>query len=480
MMRHDAVLCLATVLVFGGCSLFGQQKAWEKPPPPLREAPVVKTEALHRGSLDNGATVLALEDHRLPRVVVGATFRRGAGAVAPDRAGLAPYTASLMERGAGDRKALALARAVDEIGGSMSVATGWDSTSVTLSGLSRDLDRLIEILADLVLRPRLDAAEAEKVRSEQLAQLGQARDDPGTLVSWAAARTLYPDHRYGRPLVGTPDTVSRLDASAARDFHRRVFVPENAILFASGDISSEDWQRRMNEAFGAWKSGRLLAEAPAPPAPTPAKQEIVLIDRPDLGQARIIVAHGGIARLSPDRLIAILVNSVLGGSGFSSRLMARVRADEGLTYSVSSGFAMRRRPGPFVVSTFTRVPETRRVVELLQAGIESMKTDPPDATELGVVKSYVLGRFALNLETSEAVMASLVALDVYGLPEDSLDTYRGRVRAIDTADTARVARELLFPNTSAIVVVGPAEALRSQFEDLGTVRVVDPEAQTGG
>ena len=471
--RRLAVLILLTA-GFLGCTLPGTRKAWEMPPPAVREAPVVEAGSLHRSVLANGARVLVLEDHRLPRVVIGVTVRRGAGAVPAESAGLAVYTASLMERGAGDRDALALAQAVDEIGASMGVSAGWDSSSVMLSGLSRDLDRLVEILSDLVLRPHLAAREAQRVRSEQLAQLASAQDDPGTVAGWAAAKVLYPDHRYGEPLSGTVESVSRLDAASARKFHSAVFVPENAILFASGDVRSEDWQKRVGKAFDAWRPGSELSETPAPPKPTPADREIVIVNRPELGQARIIVAHGGIARTSPDRLAAILVNNVLGGSGFSSRLMARVRSDEGLTYSVSSGFAMRRRAGPFRVSTFTRVPEARRVVDLLVLGIESMRTDPPDDKELAGVKSYVLGRFALNLETSSAVMNSLVALDIYGLPEDSLDTYRARVRAVDSADTARVARELLFPDASAIVLVGPSEELVPQFESLGSVRVVEP------
>ncbi|MFP8873330.1 MAG: pitrilysin family protein, partial [Myxococcota bacterium] len=274
MSRLGTLRLALLALAFVGCINPGPRKAWEKPPPPAHEAAVVESGAFHRSTLANGVRVLALEDPRLPRVVVGATFRRGAGAVPPARSGLAVYTASLMERGAGDRDALALAQAVDEIGAAMSVTTGWDSTSVTLSGLSRDLDRLVEVLTDLVLRPRLDAGEALRVRAEQLARLGQARDDPGTVVGWAAGQTLYPDHRYGRPLSGTPETVSRLDSAAARDFHARVFVPGNAILFASGDIRAADWQRRVSAAFEGWRPGSEPVEAPVPPAPTPDRKSV--------------------------------------------------------------------------------------------------------------------------------------------------------------------------------------------------------------
>ena len=169
-----------------------------------------------------------------------------------------------------------------------------------------------------------------------------------------------------------------------------------------------------------------------------------------------------------------MLNGVLGGSGFSSRLMRVVRSDAGLTYSIGSGFSLRREPGPFGVSTFTRVAEVRRVVDLVLAEIERARSEPPSEEELARERTHSIGSFSLGLETSGAVLASLVDLDLYGLPEDSLDTFRGRVREVTVEDTARLARELLHPERAAIVVVGPAEVLREQLEDLGAIEVVLP------
>jgi zinc protease len=151
-----------------------------------------------------------------------------------------------------------------------------------------------------------------------------------------------------------------------------------------------------------------------------------------------------------------------------------VRADEGLTYSISSHFAMRRHPGPFLVSTFTRVPEVRRVVDLVLFELSRVRSDPPSSEEVVNAQSQTVGNFSLGLETSSAVASSLVDLDVYGLPEDSLDTFRGRIRALTADDTARAARDLVHPERVAILVVGPAEAIVPQLEDLGAVEVIQP------
>lgn len=461
----------AAALVIASCAA---PPAWKLPPSPPKDSPIVPADRFSRSELANGLRLLVLEDHRLPRVTLALTARRGAAMVDLDRAGLAVFTADVMARGAGDRDALALAETVDALGASLSVSAEWDSTDVQISGLSRDLDALMEILADVALRPRFAAEEAEKARAETLAQLERARDDPATLVSWYTARALFPGHRFGLPLSGTPDTVARLDAAAAREFHARVFIPNDCIFSAAGDVDVADLRERVERAFGAQEAGVLPSAGEPIPAEAPKQRTLTIVDRPDLAQARIILAHEGISRTDPDRIPAALMNSVLGGSGFSSRLMSRVRADAGLTYGVGSGFALRRERSLFQISTFTRVAEVRAVIDLLLSELERMRAEPPDESELTDAQTLSAGGFALTLETSDAMISGLVGLDLYDLPLDSLDTYRGRVRAVTTADTAREARRLLHPERVAIVLVGPAEALRSQVEDLGPVEIVTP------
>ena len=155
--------------------------------------------------------------------------------------------------------------------------------------------------------------------------------------------------------------------------------------------------------------------------------------------------------------------------------MQSIRSEAGLTYGVGSGFSLRRRPGPFVVSTFTRVPEVRRVVDLILEELVAIRTTRPvGEEELAKFVRYNVGRFGLSLETSEAVLSAIVDLDVYGLPADSLDTYRSRLRAITVEDLARTAERRLHPERAAIVVLGPAEDIVPQLEGLGPVEVREP------
>lgn len=472
-----ALVCL---LLLVGCagpvtSPFTPAPAWERPPPPPAEGPIVAPEALHRATLANGLEILVLEDDRLPRIALGLELRRGAGSVPPAQAGIAAIASEVMQRGAGDRDVLELARVVEDAGASLSVSAGWDTTGIALSGLAADRRLLMEILEDVALRPRFEPSEFDKALAEHQAGLVAAQDDPATLVRWHALRALYAGHRYGLPLAGTPETVAALDVEAARAYWRDRFVPANAIFWAVGDVDPEDLIAEVRRRFGSLPEAPVPPGTPPPPDPTPTARRVVVVDKPELGQARIMLLHDGIARTDPIRIPAALMNDALGGSGFSSRLMVRVRSDEGLTYGVGSGFALRGQPGPFSIATFTRVEKTREVVDLLLEEMHAIRGERRvTEDELARFVRYNVGRFGLSLETSEAVLASLVDLSVHGLPEDSLDTYRARVRGMTLEEVRETAESLLHPDRVAIVVLGPADRIVPQLQGLGEVEVWQP------
>jgi zinc protease len=468
------VLAAGALALGSACASFGPPSAWEQPPPSPPTGPIVDAARLHRSELANGLRLLVFEDPRLPQLALGLAVRRGAASEPLERAGLATFTAELLTRGAGERDALGVAKVVDDLGASFDASADFDSLTVAVAGLSRDADALFDVLADAVRRPRFEAAEAGKVRKELLAVLEQQKDNPGILARQALARVLYDGHRFGAPLPGTPAAVAKLDAAAAAAFHREVFVPGNAIFFATGDVRAADVRARVEAAFGDWPAGPIPALPPPPPSPTPPARRVVVVDRGDLVQAQIVLGHEGIARSDPDRIPVLLLNDVLGGAGFTSRLMARVRAEAGLTYGVYSSFALRRAPGPVAVVTSTRVAEVRRTVDLVLGELERTAREPIAESELVSAQRLAAGGFALSLETASDVTEALVDVDVQGLPPDTVDTYRARVMAVTLPDAQRVARERLHPERAAIVVVGPARELAPALAGLGPVEVQQP------
>jgi zinc protease len=458
-----------------GCGLFSLRPAWEESPPPPIENAIVSSDDLHRATLPNGLELIVLEDTHLPVITLGITLRRGAGSVDPSLAGVAEIATEVMQRGAGERDALALAKVVEDVGASLSVFSNWDTTGISISGLSEDWALLFEIVEEVALRPRFDEIEFAKAKAGQQAAIVAAQDDPATLIRWHALRTIFDGHRYGRPQSGTTKTIAGIDVEEARAYWVDRLVPSNAIFWAVGDVSAADLMASARRAFGDLPDLPVIANTPAPPSRTPEARRIVVVDKPDLLQARIILAHEGIARAEPTRIAVDIMNDVLGGSGFSSRLMKKVRSDEGLTYGVSSGFSLRSQPGPFAISTFTRVPKVRRVVDLLLEEMAAIRGERPiQPEEVEKFISYNVGRFGLSLETSDEVLSALVDLDVHDLPRDSLNTYRSRLRAVTLEDANRAAKLRLDPDRAAIVVLGPAEQLVPALEGLGEVEVYQP------
>ena len=471
---------IATLVALGaalglGCAMFAQKPAWELPAPLAADRPIAREGALTRAQLPNGLLVLVHEDRRLPRVSIALAVPRGAAIEAPADAGTVSFMAELLERGAGKRDALAFAETVDALGATFSASADWDTVDLGIAGLSRDFDALLDLFADAALRPRFDAREAQRARAALLAALARAKDDPATLAAWQATRALYGAHRFALPVAGTEETAARLDAKRARAYHEKLFVPNGAIASVTGDVDAAAVIAALTARFGSWPAGAVVDPGPPPPEQAPAQRTIVVVDRPDLAQARIVVGHEGISRTADDRIAVSIFNLIIGGSGFSSRLMGALRGnEEGLTYGVSSAYSLRRAPGPYFASTFTRVEKARRALDVLLAELERARSDPPGEQELSWARTLATGSFAMGLETSDAVTAALVDLDVYGLPEDSLDTYRTRVRAVTPADMAAVARAHLHPERVAIVLVGPAKAIVPQLEGLGPVQVVQP------
>jgi len=233
-------------------------------------------------------------------------------------------------------------------------------------------------------------------------------------------------------------------------------------------VDAEAIAQEVETLFGGLADGPVIPNTEPVPERTPLARRIIVVDKPELGQARIILGHEGISRTEPLRIPIDLMNDALGGSGFSSRLMKRVRSDEGLTYGVGSGYSLRSVAGPFSVSTFTRVEKVREVVDLLLEEMNAIRGDRP-VTQDEVTKfiSYNVGRFGLSLETSASVLGSLVDLDVHALPNDSLDTYRSRLRKVTLEDVRAVTQSHLHPDRAAIILLGPASELVPQMEGLG-------------
>lgn len=408
-----------------------------------------------RRTLANGAVLLVSEQRALPMVDVEILLDAGSRRDPDGREGLASLTADLLNEGTARHDASSLAEAVDGLGASLTTGAAVDSASVDLRVLRKDLERGLELLAEVLLQPTFPAAELERRREAVLAGMRAAEDNPGLLGYRAFLGLVYGGEPYGHLTEGTPEAVRAITRDDVRAFYARHYGPGRAIVTVVGDIGADEAVALLNEALGGWQAGADAApfaypeEADAAPA--------VRVIRKPLSQTNIVLGHRGIARDDPDYYAVEVMNYILGGGGFGSRLLDRVRTEHGLAYAVSSGFATPKFPGSFRVSMQTKRESTREALRLTCAELLRIRSEPVDDDELEGAKLYLTGNFPLQLDSNRKIAAFLGSIEFFGLGDDYARRYVERIAAVTKDDVQRAAREHLHPERLHLVLVGDVD-----------------------
>jgi zinc protease len=435
---------------------------------------------IHRETLPNGVEVRVAEAHDFPVASFGVVLRAGCAHEDEAHAGVAVLAGDLLETGAAGRTGMQIAEALESLGVVQEASTSWDSTYVGFGALRSRVEPAAELLGDLVLHPDFPAGEVERLRGERLAAIAQRRASPGGLASEAVLRFIYaPGSPFTRPLGGTPHTVEGITRPELVAFHAARYTPQGAVVVAAGDVTPAEAVELAKRRFGGWAGA--TSPTPAPDAsPYPSPPGIVLVDRPGSVQSEIRAGHVGISHADADYFPVLVMNQILGGA-FSSRLNLNLRETHGYTYGVSSSFAARRAPGPFLISTAVQSEVTAPAIREILHEVRGMRDAPPRREEIDDARSYLAGVFPLRLETVTGIASRLVELVVHDLPDDYFDQYRDRVLAVSGEDVLRAAREHLRPEEMAVLVVGDAAQLREPLEALGAgeVRVVEASAVDG-
>lgn len=429
---------------------------------------------VHRRRLPNGLQLIVAENHAFPIATVDLIFPSGGLAEPEDRGGTASLTAGVLDAGAGNRDAAALAEAVDALGLALESGISWDSTLSGFTALTSRLEAGMEILADLALRPAFPLREVERIRDERLAGLAQRRADPGAVADELVNRYCFPEgHPFGRRLGGGEQALRSLTRVDVETFHAAHYVPQGAWLAAAGDLDVDAFAALAERWFGDWQGAPPAGRAPGATHRFD-RTTILLVDRPGSVQSEVRVGHLGISRTAEDYFPVTVMNAILGGV-FSSRLNLNLRERLGYTYGASSTFGMRKLPGTFTAGGAMQSEHTAHAVSEILRDMRQMQDEPVARAELEDARSYLAGIFPLQMQTTDGLASRLSTLVVYGLPDDYFDTYRDRLLAVTEDEVREAARRRLMPDRAAVVVVGDASQLRGPLEALGMpVELVDP------
>lgn len=401
---------------------------------------------------DNGARVLFVEAHEIPLVEVQVTFAAGA---ARDGAhpGIAQLVSDLLMSGTKSRDADALAAALEREGAEVSTGAARDMGWVEFRSLSEPehLEPVVETVADLLAHPAFPQGEVERLKARQRTQLEDQEQRPRALAERAFWRAVYARHPYGHPQLGTLESLATIGRDEVRGFHRRYYVARNANIAVVGDLDRAQAERLAERLAASLRTGE-----PAPPLPAvPRVDEDTTIARAfPSTQAHVTLGHTGIARGHPQWPALYVANHILGGGGFTSRLMSEVREKRGLVYGIYSHFSPMAVPGPFRVSLQTRGDQVDEALQLVRAELERFIDQGPTDEEVADARRNIVGGFPLQVDSNAKLAGYLAMIGFYDLPLDYLTRFRERVEAVDRAAVRAAVQSFLAGQARVTVIVG--------------------------
>jgi zinc protease len=429
--------------------------------------------AIRRATLDNGLRVWTVEHRQVPLVSVLALVPAGSSSDPPDRHGLAAISGDMLDEGCGDRSALDVHEALGRIGAQLDIDVGHDATVLSLTTLERYLGSGLDLLRDMLVSPRFEQREFDRVRDLRLNRLLQLKDMPPALADRAFTQLLYRNHPYGHLPIGTEGALRSLMIRDITSFHRRAFIPSRTTMIAVGDASHEALVAAVQRAFDGWtlEASGPVADPETFPTPAAPPTRLAVVHRSGSAQSELRIGHVALSRRSPDYHGALVANMILGGQ-FVSRINMNLREDKGYTYGARTAFEFRRAPGPFVLHASVQHDATADALREALGEIRAIRGERPvTREELEMGRATLTRGYPRNFETADQVARAAAQLALYDLPDDYFTTFVPKVLALTEDQVTAVAAKHIDPARLLTVVVGDRDKLMPSLKalDLGDV-----------
>jgi zinc protease len=416
----------------------------------LQSKAVSAMPPVQRTVLPNRLILTVCEDHALPFVTFQLLIDSGAWKDPPEEEGLSHLTARGLLLGTSKRTVTAIHEELDFMGASLSSSSGRDYATLSLRVLKKDLEKGLDLFMDVLTQPTFPEEEIKREIEKTLAAIQSEEDQPDEVAEKAFQKDLFMNSPYGHPVEGTKESLPRITRDAIARFYRTYYHPNNAILTVVGDISGDEVKTKLSPRLATWPA----VEIPKIPFNISFEKEpkTVRIDR-GITQANIILGHTGVSRDNPDYYALTVMNYILGGGGFSSRLVETIRNSRGLAYSVASFFDPGKYPGSFQIALQTKNSSAREAIALSFQEMERIREELVSEKELEGAKKYLIGSFPMRLDTQGKLANFLTQVEFYGLGPDYPEKYRTLIRSVTREEVLRVAKKYLHPKNTILVVV---------------------------
>ncbi len=445
--------------------------------PEAGPAPSLKFPAIQHATLSNGMKIVLAQRHEIPVVNFRLLLDAGYASDQFSSPGVASMAMDMLDEGTKTRSSLQISDEADSLGARLATGSNLDMSYVTLSALKINLDKSLDLFADVILDPAFPQADFLRVQKQKLAGIQREKVQPVSIALRVIPALMYgKGHAYGNPFTGTGTTesVQKMTREDLMKFHQTWFKPNNGTLIIVGDTTLAEIQPKLEKLFDEWKPGEVPHKNVAAVAQKDASH-IYIIDRPGAQQSVIIAGNVAPPRNNPDEIALETMNTILGGQ-FVSRLNMNLREDKHWSYGAQSLFYGARGQRPFFAAAPVQTDKTKEsVVEIEKELSAILKDKPATAEELDMAKDSETLAMPGSIETANSVASDLEQIVRYGLPENYFETYSSKVRALTRQDIATAAERVLHPDKLIWVVVGDRSKIEQGLKDLnyGPVSLLD-------
>ncbi|MDH5493053.1 MAG: insulinase family protein, partial [Myxococcales bacterium] len=399
-----------------------------QPPPPSGPRRDVSFPAITRAELGSGLELNTVSWRQLPIVYLRLVVRSGSEADPSETPGMANLVADMLKEGTRNRSSATIAEQIEFLGADLSVGADEENTYITMRALAEHMDAAMELLADVAMNPSFRADELEKLTVRELDRLTVSQQRPEWLARRAFYQELYGDHPYGH-VDTTPEVLRRIRRADLARWHRAHFVPSNAFLVITGDVSPEQAQARAEAHFGRWRDRPSSTPAAAPP-PEPEGRRVIVIDRPGSIQSLIFIGNRAIERGHEDWVRLAVANQVLGGSA-ASRLFMDLRERRSLTYGAYSQVGERVQVAPFISYASVETPNTGPALDAFFEHLDRIVAEEPSEEEIANARRFLSDSFPLQIDTPGKINSMIADLRIFGMADDYWDRFRTRILEVD-------------------------------------------------
>jgi len=417
-----------------------------------------------RDSLLNGLQLVVLEQRGTGTVSVRLRINSGAMFDLTDKGGLADLTAGMLLKGGSGYDAKGVVTAVEQLGLTVNVKVGWDSTDIAVSGPAEALDAIFDLIGRLVITPAFDQKELDALKAERIAVLKTEAADGEAALKLKAVEVVFGSHPFGRPARGTPESLAKITRGDLSFYHKRYYLANNSVLIVTGDAMPEDVTRLGRARLGSWRKGEKVAATFRAPEPQPSRK-VLILDAQDSPVSQATIGQIGVSRRATDFFAAMILGDVMNQAG-----AALVNPENGS--GVQAELDGRFLAGPLLLNIKSSQSGMAPAIESVLAMMSRLQTGAPSLEQVESAKNRLIASFNERLRTKDGAADVILDIELYGLGRDYMVNFADRIKAVTPADVLQAAKTYLKPQSVAIVVRGPASQLEAPLKKIGTVTVM--------